>query len=66
MCFIVRLIAMPFTSWSDTTPAPNLGTESSSDAHPRPRDSAVTEEQKQTSRERAAEFDLTSSAGTGK
>ena len=30
-------------SWSDTTPAPNLGTESSSDAHlSRPGDSAVT------------------------
>src|SRR6516225_7144537 len=24
MCFIVRLIARPFMSWSDTTPAPNL------------------------------------------
>ena len=23
-CFIVRLIARPFTSWSDTTPAPNM------------------------------------------
>ena len=29
MCFIVRLIARPFISWSDTTPAPNLaGTHS--------------------------------------
>src|SRR5262249_16015861 len=25
MCFIVRLIARPFMSWSDTTPAPKLG-----------------------------------------
>ena len=24
MCFIVRLIAGPFMSWSDTTPAPNV------------------------------------------
>src|SRR5215471_12630653 len=29
MCFIVRLIARPFMSWSDTTPAPKLaGTHS--------------------------------------
>src|SRR5262249_23301955 len=29
MCFIVRLIARPFMSWSDTTPAPNeAGTRS--------------------------------------
>src|SRR5262245_39422217 len=28
-CFIVRLIARPFMSWSDTTPAPNVaGTNS--------------------------------------
>src|SRR5215467_5571830 len=28
-CFIVRLIARPFMSWSDTTPAPNMaGTNS--------------------------------------
>jgi hypothetical protein len=49
VCFIVRLIARPFTSWSDTTPAPNLGTESRSDAHPpRPGDSTVTKQQKRT------------------
>jgi hypothetical protein len=24
MCFIARLIARPFMSWSDTTPAPNV------------------------------------------
>jgi hypothetical protein len=41
---IARRIARPFTSWSDTTPAPNFGTESNSDAHPsRPGDSAVTQ-----------------------
>jgi len=29
MCFIVRLIARPFMSWSDMTPAPNVaGTHS--------------------------------------
>src|SRR5262245_46114105 len=32
MCVIARLAARPFMSWSDTTPAPNVGTESSSDA----------------------------------
>src|SRR5262245_19810081 len=43
VCSIARLIARPFTSWSDTTPAPNFGTESSRDAHPsRPVGSAVT------------------------
>ena len=43
VCSIARLIARPFTSRSDTTPAPNFGTEGSSDAHPsRPGDSAVT------------------------
>ena len=25
LCFIVRLIAGPFMSWSDATPAPNVG-----------------------------------------
>src|SRR5262249_60508822 len=34
MCVIARLTARPFMNWNDTTPAPNVGTKSSSDADP--------------------------------
>jgi hypothetical protein len=40
MCVIARLIARPFTSWSDTTPAPNVKAA----AMLPPRDSSVCAE----------------------